>query len=104
MEEKNYIQEIINQIMAATDLKALPDTEEAAFRERLETQIIRRLGLLLLENLDDAGIKAYEMLLKNGEPDPEQFGEFLKKYVPDYKERVSNGMEILIKEIQIAAA
>lgn len=104
MAEKNYIQKIIDQIIDTVDLGALGETEETAFRERLEAQITRRLGLLILEDLDDTGIKAYEKLLRDGEPDPGQFGQFLEKHVSDYKKRVSNGMETLIKEIKIAVA
>lgn len=103
-EKVNYIQKIIDQIITKANLGGLPAEEEKAFRAKLEAQITRRLGLIIMKNLDEKGLKEYEKISKVGEPKPAELEKLLKKYIPDYKEKLKSGMAEMIEEIILALA
>jgi hypothetical protein len=101
--QDNSIQKIIDQIIIAANLGGLPEAEEQAFRENMEAQITRRLGLIIMDNLDDKGLKEYEKLIKdNPIPDQDDFQKFLNDYLPNSEEIIREGMEIFMKEIIVA--
>ncbi len=101
----NYIQKIIDQIIVSANLGGLPEAEEKIFRENMEAQITRRLGIIIMQNLDGAGLKEYEQLF-DGEklPDPKELQAFLEKYLPDYEEKVKAGMDEFMGEVMQAIA
>lgn len=93
------MEKIIDRIIQSANLRALPEAEKIQFRERVEAQITRRLGLIIFENLGDKGFKDYEAIAKNGQPDKKEMKKFLEKYVPDYKEKLTVGMDEFFNEL-----
>ena len=103
--QNDLIQKIIDQIVIAANLGGLPEGEEKQFREKMAEQIYRRLGLIIMGNLDEKGLKVYQAMIKdNPQPNPVDFQNFLKKYLPDYETKIKQGMGEFIKEVVIAAS
>lgn len=103
MEKQNYIQKIVDQIINAVDIGGLPEPQMQAFKDNMEAQTTRRLGLIIMQNLDKAGLQEYEKLTKQRLPKSEEFQMFLEKYLPDYELKVKEGVEAFIKEIIMAS-
>ena len=97
--QTNYVQKLIDQIMTMGKFAALPEAEEMAFRKNLEMQFNRRLGIIIMQNLPEAGIKEFESLQKDGQPDPLELQKILEKYIPDYEVKIKVGMEEFVKEV-----
>ena len=96
----DYMQKVIDQLINVTGLKNLPQKEEEMFRRDLEAQINRRLGLIILKNLDDKGLKEYEkMISKKEKVSPGEFQAFLEKYLPNYEEVIDQEMETFWQEV-----
>ena len=105
MQQENLVQTIIDQIIVAANLGGLPEAEEGQFRENMEAQINRRLGLIIINNLDEKGLAAYEKLTKSGTvPAAAEMQNFLQEYLPDYEDKVRDGMKEFIKETIMAGA
>jgi len=100
MEKQEIIQQIADKIIEAANFKALPEEARAVFKENLEAQIIRRLGLIIMQHMDEQGLEAYEKLTQgNATPSSGEMQSFLEQYLPDYEEKVKVGMEEFIKEL-----
>ena len=67
----------------------LPDDFRGQFAEKLKEQVNRRLGLALLENLDEAGVEQYNRLM-DAEPAPDYgaIQAFYQQRIPDLEERL----------------
>ncbi|PIR93233.1 hypothetical protein COT99_02110 [Candidatus Falkowbacteria bacterium CG10_big_fil_rev_8_21_14_0_10_43_10] len=98
--QQEVIQQIADQIIAAAGADKMPEGAKAAFRENLEAQIMRRLGLIIIKNLDEEGLKAYEKLTEAAPvPSVGEMQSFLEQYLPDYEEKVKAGMDEFMAEI-----
>ena len=100
MNNQQIVQNIADQVVAAAGGDKLPEEARINFRETLEAQITRRLGLIIMQNLDDKGLKAYEQLIEESPvPSPSEMQSFLEEYLPDYELRVKSGMDEFMKEV-----
>jgi len=100
MPTQDVVQQIADDIIAASGGENLPEEARAVFRENLTAQILRRLGLIIMEHLDDEGLAAYEKLTENNAlPSAGEMQSFLEQYLPDYEQKVKAGMDEFMKEI-----
>lgn len=98
------IQKLVDEIMKAGNLGGLPEAEEMAFRQSMEEQITRRLGLIIMQNLDEKGVEEYTKIMESEPiPSPETMKKFLEQHLPDYEEKIKQGMDIFLKEVLAAA-
>ena len=102
LNQKNYILDIVDNIISSTHLDTLEDVEKQAFRKSLEAQATKRIGLIIMKNLDKKGLREYEKLIKDIPLDQKKFEKFLTKNLPDYKNIIKQGMDDFIKEVLIA--
>ncbi|MCU0679951.1 MAG: DUF5663 domain-containing protein [Planctomycetes bacterium] len=99
--EENYVVEALNQLVVLAGLESLPEEEKNVFKANMAGQIARRIGLIILKNLSNEGLDAYEKLLKeNPLPDPEVMEDFLKKYLPNSQEVIQEGLTQFFEEIK----
>ena len=105
IKSNEQIQEIITQIINQANMGGMPESAEKKFREEMELQITRRLGIIVMQNLDEKGLAAYEKIIESGDAqDQEKFTAFIAEYVPNYEEKVKEGLEMFIKEVIAATA
>jgi hypothetical protein len=96
----NEISPVIEKMIDKLDLRGLPEEDLNNFRSNMEMQISRRLGLIILENLNEEGLKEYEGAMSDVlAPDPEKLQEIIKKYIPDFESKVKKGMDEFFDEI-----
>ncbi len=100
----NYVQKIIDRILDFANLKTLPEEEEKRLRVKLEDKISERLGFAILKNLSEEGMKEYEKFVSEGDFKSSKFRDFLKKYLPDYKEKIKKEMDSFITEMILVLA
>ncbi len=92
-------QALVDLIMKEAHLSNLPDADRKYVQANLSLQIDRRLGLIIMENLNDEGREEYTKLLEDGlVPNQEKLQVLLDKYVPDYQEKIKVGLDKFIKE------
>lgn len=86
--------------MEAAELNDLPSAEKSSFRDQLEIQIMRRLGIVIIDNLDEKGLLEYENLISKEEiPPVEDFQLFLEKHIPGYELKLKNATNEFMMEI-----
>ncbi|MDD3284688.1 MAG: DUF5663 domain-containing protein [Patescibacteria group bacterium] len=99
-QEQDSLQFIIQDIIKQANLENLPEQEKQAFASQLEMQFNRRIGLIIMDNLDDASIEEYSKIIKdNPFPNPDELQKFLEKHIPDYGEKLKVGIDNFVKEI-----
>jgi len=100
MNNQQVVQNIADQVITAAGGDKLPEEARKSFRETLEAQITRRLGLIIMQNLDDKGLKAYEKLIEESPvPSQNEMQSFLEEYLPDYELKVKAGMDKFMEEM-----
>jgi hypothetical protein len=103
MKNNNVVQSIAENVITTLGFDKLPEKEKEAFKNNLEFQITRRLGLIIAQNLNNDALAKYEKMVKNNlDVSPDEMEKFLEKNMPDYKDKVEQGMDELMKEIIIA--
>jgi hypothetical protein len=92
---------LIEGLIDRFNLRNLSEEDLNEFRINMEQQISRRLGLVILENLSEEGLKEYEESLSDLLiPDPEKINEITKKYIPDLDQKIKVSMEEFVKEVE----
>ncbi|HPT08166.1 MAG TPA: DUF5663 domain-containing protein [bacterium] len=100
-ENSTELNPLVEGLIDRFNLRNLPEEDLNEFRVNLEQQISRRLGLVILENLSEEGLKEYEESLSDILiPDPEKISEITKKYIPDLDQKIKISMEEFIKEVE----
>jgi len=90
---------LINHIVSEAGLDVLPDADLAPIKESLGAQINRRLGLIIIDNLNEAGLEKYHQLFRDAPiPDPEKLEKFLTENIIDYQEKVKVGLGEFVQE------
>ena len=96
----NIMEQYVNQIMQQAGLANLPDNDfKRDYLEKLNAEAQRRLGLMALSEMDEAGIKDFEKLMQeNKSPNPEELIEFFKARVPDFETKVTAALKQFAEE------
>jgi len=91
---------LIDQLIIAAGLENLPEDEKQDFRDNMNVQINRRIGSIIVENLSEEGLAAYEKLLTDSlVPDPEELNQLLETYLPDYPTKIKAGLDEFLQEV-----
>ncbi|MGI6348162.1 MAG: DUF5663 domain-containing protein [Patescibacteria group bacterium] len=98
--DKNEVQTIVDEVVKKLKMENLPPEELSDFKGNLESQITRRLGLVILENLSAEGLKEYEAVVADEDlsPDSEQLEKIIKKYIPDIEEKIKAEMDSFLAQ------
>lgn len=100
IKKENYLSKVLDNIMETAELNDLPPAEKSSFRDQLEIQIMRRLGIIIIDNLDEKGLLEYENLISKEEMPPgEEFQLFLEKHISDYEPKLKAAINELMSEI-----
>ncbi len=103
-ESKNmdYLEIIIGKIMEEANLNNLPEPEKTSFQENLAMQFNRRIGLIIMDNLPEEGLKEYTALIKDSIiPDKIKLQELIIKYIPDFENKMKDGLDSFIQEVLV---
>ena len=94
------VAQIVDAIIETAGADSLPEEAKQPFRENLEAQVMRRLGIIIMQNLDDAGIAAYdELISERAKLKPEDMQAFLEQYMPDYETKIQAGMKEFLADV-----
>lgn len=98
--ETDPLESLAEEIIKQANLADLPEGDKKYLRENLLLQLNRRLGLIIMENLNDEGQREYGELLDDGlVPDPKKLQDLLVKYITDYQEKITAGLKEFAKQI-----
>jgi hypothetical protein len=93
---QNFDQETLKQILEALDVK-LDAKHRAALQEHMETTLRRRVGLALVDLLDDDEVAELVTLTSKG--DQAMITAWLNQHVPDYQDVVQDEIDILLGDL-----
>lgn len=99
LSQADLVIQITQHIITKAGLDTLPKALIDEYQERLAVEIQRRIGLLSLGMLDEAGRKQMEEWSKIASPTPQAFVAFFQKNVPNYETRLAELIEQLAQEI-----
>ena len=90
---QDAIDQFIDTLLREAKLDILPEDYKKQYRERLYDQIVSRVGLIAMKNLDDQGVKEFGQMLQDGlKPDSDEAREFFVQKIPDFEEKIRLGM------------
>jgi hypothetical protein len=94
------LENLVEQIIRRVGLDDLPEGDKKYFKENLTLQLNRRLGLIIVENLNDEGRLEYAKLLdEQAIPEPKKMQDLLIKYLPDYQVKIKDGLDEFVGQI-----
>ena len=101
----DLISRFAQQLIEETQKVPLPADYLEDYQARLEDQIVERLGLIALENMDEEGLKQYEAIIKETGGDLEkmnyeQVEKLWKKHIKNFEEVMAKGLAEFAKEYQ----
>lgn len=84
---------------------ALPEEFKKDYTEKLLAEVQQRLGIMALSDMDEAGLKKFEEIMrKNETPDQKMLWEFFNKEIPDFQRKVDDCLKQFSEEFLSSAA
>jgi len=99
IKEDEDISPIADYIISESGLNNLPKNDLTVLRDGLIMQINRRIGLIIIDNLNEAALEEYNKLL--GEslvPDPKKLELFLQANIVDCSEKIKMGLDEFVNQ------
>lgn len=92
--QQDYLEQFISQLMESAGLNNLNEEFKNSYKERLMAQIQERLGLVLMNELDEQGLENYKNLIQgNDKPSPAQIQKFFSDHIDDFKGKSKKALE-----------
>ena len=99
------IDQFIDTLLREAKLDVLPDDYKEQYRERLYDQIVSRIGIIAMQNLDEKGAADFSQMLENGvKPGSKEAQDFFTERIPDFGEKIRLGMVEFAQQFIGAAA
>jgi hypothetical protein len=77
----------------------LPEAEKESLEQNIEAQVLRRLGIIIAQNLDEKGMAEYGKILDKEYVQPEEIEKFLKERMPGYELKIREEMDKFIEQM-----
>jgi len=97
------IQVYVEQLLSAAGLNELPSDMKDEYSERLGVEVNRRIGLAMMEVLDEKALEGFNALMEKEDVGPADAQDFFRKHVPDYEARIQKTLEDFTKEFVASA-
>ena len=97
------IQSFVDQLYSAAGLDKLPSDLRAEYAERIGVEVNRRIGLSMMQALDEKGLDSFNKLMDKEDVDPAEAMAFFQEHVPDFQDRMKKVFEEFTKEFVSAA-
>jgi hypothetical protein len=92
-ENKAQLRFLIEEIIDKLDLRDLPRKDLNEFKDNLEKEINRRIGAIVLENLNDEALKEYEEFI---DKDPAKAGAIVREHIPDLGDKIRRDISDIV--------
>jgi len=97
------IQSFVEQLYSAAGLDKLPSDIREEYAERIGTEVNRRIGLSMMQALDEKALGAFNKLMDKETLDPAEATAFFQEHVPDFQDRMKKVFDDFSKEFVAAA-
>lgn len=101
--ELDPIQAFVERLYAAAGLDKLPPDLKAEYGERIGVEVNRRIGLSMMDALNEKSLDEFNKLMEKEDIDPAEAMVFFKTNVPDFESRMTKVFEDFTKEFVAAA-
>lgn len=92
----------LEQLLKAANIAAMPEDYKKSYKERLAMEVERRIGIVVMNELDKKDLGEFEKLLEK-DVSPEEIQNFISSRVPNLVELVRKALDDFAAEF-IAAA
>lgn len=96
---KGYVQRLVTK----AGLSNLPDDEKEKHLERLHEELLKRIGVVVLQNLNEQDRKTYLEEHSNAEQ-AQHAEQFLEERLPNLEDIIRQGVQDFSKEYLLAVA
>ncbi len=97
------VQAFVDQLYSAAGLDKLPSDIRTEYAERIGVEVNRRIGLAMMQALDEKALDDFNKLMDKDDVDPAEAMGFFQQHVPDFQERMKQVFEEFAKEFVAAA-
>lgn len=88
------IQQFIKTVIKKAGMENLPKKFLDEYEGKLILEAQRRLGILMVKELNEEGVKAFDKLTReNPNPDQKVLLDFFNAYIPDFKQKTEKGLQ-----------
>lgn len=92
----------LEELLKAANIATMPEDYKKSYKEKLAMEVNRRIGLVVLNELDKEAIEEFEKLLKKN-VSPEEIQKFISSRVPNLAEVIKKGLDDFAVEFITAA-
>lgn len=93
------VKQLIDSIFNEAGITNLDEGSELMMKTQLEQQLNERIGLTIMNSLDDKALNAYLKLMEKPEnADPKKIQAFLEEKLPNYQEVLTEAITNFKKE------
>ena len=78
-----------DDIIAQAHLSSLPDTFKDEYKDRLSTEIQKRIGIMALNNLEEKDAEEFSALVAKSQTTQEDVMNFLRTRIPNLQDRIT---------------
>ncbi|MFA5124879.1 MAG: DUF5663 domain-containing protein [Patescibacteria group bacterium] len=89
--DKEFIKSFLEKLMAEAGLDQMSQEFKAQYMTKLEELLNQQLGLILLQNLDEAKQQEFQAMIDNKTLDNAKIQE-LADQIPDFDQKVKDGL------------
>jgi len=93
------LQQFIKDIIKKAEMENLPKKFLDEYEDKLIMELQRRIGVLMVKELDEQGIKEFDKLMQeNPNPDQKILLNFFNVHIPDFKQKLEKGLQDFAQE------
>ncbi len=83
----------VEDLLKEANLSSLPEDFKDQYVEKVKEQLNRHLGLTIMENLDEEGLKEFSKLMTTGKtPDFNRMQVMFSHRIPDFEQKMQKAM------------
>jgi len=83
----------VDQLIKDAKLDNLPADYREEYLVRLKEQVEKRLGIIIMQNLDEAGLNEFTQLIQQEpKPDLAKIQSLFSGRIPDFEQKIKDGM------------
>jgi len=96
---ENIIENFIQEMIKKAGIDNMPEEFKKEYVEKLGVEVQQRLGIMALKELDEKGIKEFEVLMSGDkEPTPQQLTDFFKAKIENFEDKLADTLKKFAEE------
>lgn len=96
---EDLTKKFVEDMLAKAGIDNMPADFKEEYSKNLEAQVLRRLGIMAISELDEAGVEEFSKLTEGDKaPEAKVLAEFFSARIPDFHQKVEETLTQFAQE------